>query len=108
MACGAATMRRKVRISGPAGRDLSGIFAYVSGESPQAAERLADLLDSAIQDLAEAAEHFAIVPSRAADGIRRRVVGSYNVFYRLEGNEVMVMRILHGARDATHLLFPET
>jgi plasmid stabilization system protein ParE len=44
-------MRRKVRISGPAGRDLSGIFGYVSGESPQAAERLANMLDAAIQDL---------------------------------------------------------
>ena len=101
-------MRRKVRVTGPAARDLYGILAYLSGESPQAAERLANLLDSAIQDLAEAAEHFAVVPSRATDKIRRRVVGSYNVFYRLEGDEVMVMRILHGARNATHLLFPET
>ena len=101
-------MRRKVRISGPAGRDLSGIFAYLSGESPHAAERLANLLDAAIEDLAEAAEHFAVVPSRASDQTRRRVVGSYNVFYRVEGNEVMVMRVLHGARNATHLLFPNT
>ncbi len=101
-------MRRKVSVTGPAGRDLFGILAYVSGESPQAAERLANLLDSAIQDLAEAAEHFAIVPTRAADGIRRRVVGSYNIFYRVEGSAVIVMRILHGARNATHLLFPET
>jgi len=101
-------MRRKVRVTGPAARDLSDIFVYLVGESPRAAERLADSLDVAIRDLADAAEHFAVVPSRAADDIRRRVVGSYNIFYRVEGDEVMVMRVLHGARNATHLLFPET
>ena len=33
------------------------------------------------------------------DGIRIRIVGHYIIAYRVRGDEVQVLRILHGARD---------
>ena len=101
-------MRRRVRLSGPAAADLLDILTYLAAESPRAAETIADQLDDAIADLADSSDHFAVVTSRPESRLRRRVVGAYNIFYRADRELVTVMRILHGARNATHLLFPDT
>lgn len=39
-----------------------------------------------------------------AKGIRRRVYGNYQIFYRVIGEQVFVIRVLHGARDYDALL----
>ncbi len=40
-------------------------------------------------------------PSRdhLADGLRALVHGSYAAYYLFSGNEVIVLRVVHGARD---------
>ena len=40
-------------------------------------------------------------------GIRRRVHGNYLIFYRLRGDLIEVIHILHGAMDYGALLSPE-
>ena len=40
-------------------------------------------------------------------GIRRRVYGSYLIFYRVRTAEIEVLHILHGAMNYEPLLFPE-
>jgi plasmid stabilization system protein ParE len=39
-----------------------------------------------------------------AKGIRRRVYGNYLIFYRVTGEQVFVIRVLHAARDTDALL----
>jgi toxin ParE1/3/4 len=50
---------------------------------------------------------FPLVPRYERRGIRRRVCGNYLIFYRVENGDVLIVRILHGARDYGPLLFPE-
>lgn len=47
---------------------------------------------------------FPLVPRFERFGIRRRVVGSYLIFYRIEQDVVTIINILHGARDYESLL----
>ena len=50
---------------------------------------------------------FPLVPRYEHRGIRLRVSGNYLIFYRVEVDRVVIVRILHGARDYEAVLFPE-
>ena len=77
--------------------DLLSIFDYVSARNPQAAERLV----SAIEDQLEALLDFPQMgrPGRVA-ATREFVISRtpYIVAYRLRGQDIEILRILHGAR----------
>lgn len=100
-------MRRRVVVTDLAQSDLADIYQGIATDSPQAAERIFNQIDDAIMALAEGALRNPLVGTFPNPSIRRRVVGSYNVFYRIVETTVIVDRILHGARNATHILFPE-
>ena len=57
--------------------------------------------------LGEMPKAHPLVPRYAQKGIRRRVHGNYQIFYRADDTEIVVIRVLHGARDHTALLFPQ-
>jgi toxin ParE1/3/4 len=46
---------------------------------------------------------FPIVPRRA-DGMRRRVVGNYAIYYLTDVDRILIARVLHNARDIGALL----
>jgi plasmid stabilization system protein ParE len=64
-------------------------------------------LELACAGLADKPLRFQLVARFAARGVRRRVHGAYLIFYCVGPTEVIVLRILHGARDYEPLLFPE-
>jgi plasmid stabilization system protein ParE len=45
-----------------------------------------------------------LVPRYEAKGIRRRMRGNYQIFYRVDADQIYVVRVLHGARDHEALL----
>ena len=47
---------------------------------------------------------FPLVPRYEKKGVRRRVYGAYQIFYRIDGELIHVIRVLHGARDYDALL----
>ena len=76
--------------------DLEQIRDYIADESPAAAERVADGLLSAMQGLTEA-------PHRGRPGrwpnTRELIVPPYVIPYRIRGETVQVLRVVHGARE---------
>ena len=97
----------KVVLTDEAFSDLESIADYIAQDNPARARSfVAELLDRA-HGLAGMAEGFPLVPRYAHLGIRRRVHGSYLIFYRTDADSVIVLHILHGARDYEGLLFPE-
>ncbi len=44
--------------------------------------------------------------SAEAQGIRRRLHRNYLIFYRVETDKLVVLHVLHGARDHVPILFP--
>jgi plasmid stabilization system protein ParE len=97
----------KVVLSAEALSDLQQIGDYIAQDNPARARSfVAELLGKA-GELADMPRAFPVVPRYAHLGVRRRVHGSYLIFYRVADEGVTVIHVLHGARDYEALLFPE-
>jgi plasmid stabilization system protein ParE len=47
---------------------------------------------------------FPVVARFERQEIRRRVFGNYGIYYRVDGDMVLIVQILHAARDIESLL----
>lgn len=52
-------------------------------------------------------EAFSFVPRFERRGVRRRVYGNYLIFYQVEEARLVILHVLHGARDYGAILFPD-
>lgn len=89
------------RLSPSADSDLDAIWLYAArgSGSIEAANRLIDSITDRIWLLAQ---HPQIGRRREYDlrqGLRSFPAGQYVIFYRIEGEEVLILHILHGSRD---------
>lgn len=97
-----------VVVSAKAKLELQEILDYLAAEaSARLAIQMTDKLLAAVDELGDNALMHALVPQHEESGIRRRVVGSYNIYYVARGDAVSVLHVLHHARDQGRLLFPE-
>lgn len=84
-------------------RDLAAIIDYIADRDLEAALRFYDEVDRPLRLIArypqmgEAVDHLAL-------GMRRQTLGNYVLFYRQRGDEVELIRVLHGALDIDSLL----
>lgn len=78
--------------------DLIGIWTYIAKHDPSAADRQLDRIDEICRLLAL---NPAAGPRREdlAKGLRFYPVGNYLVFYVMAPDSIIVVRVLHGARD---------
>ncbi len=97
----------KVFLSTAARQDVSDIGEHIAADNPERAQTFVnDLLDRA-EALGASPKLYPLLPGREAHGIRRRLHGSYLIFFRIEPDQVTIPHILHGARDYESLLFPD-
>ena len=95
-----------VRLLSPAENDLAGILLYVAADNPTAAEKLANTIERRLGGLRKH-PYAGQIPADhrlAQMGYRYLVIENYLFFYLVEGAEVIVHRIIHGARDYKELL----
>lgn len=95
----------KVRITAEAERDLEGIGDYIAQDNLQRALSFIEELREKCLSLADAPLAFPLVPRYESHGVRRRLHGNYLIFYRIEGKQVVVLHVLHGAMDYAGILF---
>ena len=94
-----------VRITASAERDLEEIADHIAKENPARALSFVQELRDVCLSLADGALQFQLVPRYEHLGVRRRVHGRYLVFYRIEGDQVFILHVLHGAMDYAAILF---
>jgi len=94
----------KVRLSAEARQDLIAIGDYIARDNPSRALSFVQELTDACANLADMPSSYPTVPRYELKGIRRRVRGNYQIFFRIDGDQVLVVRVLHGARDYESLL----
>lgn len=94
----------KVRLSSEARQDLIAIGDYIARDNPSRARSFIKELTDKCAGLADMPLGYAIVPRYETKGIRRCVHDNYQIFYRIDGDLVLVVRVLHGARDYEALL----
>ncbi len=93
-----------VVLTAEAERDLESIGDYIAQDNPARALTFIRELREQCEGLAEFPKRFPLVPRYEAMGVRRRAFGSYAVFYRTEANRVIVLHVLHRARDYEAIL----
>ena len=87
------------RLSTLAEQDLEEIWSYVAGDAtPTTADRLVDDIIHRFDLLAERPGMGRARPEFGI-GVRSFAVENYVIYYRQEGNDVLIARVLHGRRD---------
>lgn len=86
--------------------DLDEIFDYVLAENPKAARRVLRDIMQKLSRLQDNPYSGAPLNERSLNKFHFRMViaSPYIAFYRVIGNQVIVYRVLHGARNYPHLL----
>lgn len=87
--------------------DLEAIGDYIGVDNPRRALTFIRDLRAAALRLADIPRAFPVLPRYERHGIRRCPHRNYLIFYRIEDNRVLILHILHGARDYEALLFPD-
>lgn len=86
--------------------DLETIADHIAEDNPARALSFVLEVRQSCLGLAEMPFGLAVARRLGDDDIRRRVHGSYLIFYRVGGTRIEVLRILHGAMDYERLFTP--
>lgn len=97
----------RVRFTAEVRAELRAIALYIARDNKMRAKSFAHELEEKSYEIADMPRAFPLVPDYERHGIRRRPYGNYLIFYRIDGEQISILHILHGARDYEPLLFPE-
>ena len=104
-------MKNKIHYSSESRRDLDDIWDYIVSElqNRSAAERVIDCIIDAVDPLKNFGEMGTPLSSIADVGTDYRflVSGNYMVFFRVQGSDVYIDRVLHGRSDYMSVLFKD-
>lgn len=95
----------KVRFTTEAKADMRQIGDYIARGSRRRALSFIDELEQKSLAIAASPKAFPLIPGYEWSGIRRRVYGSYLIFYQVEDGGIFILRILHGSTDYAYILF---
>ena len=102
-------MKNKIHYSSESRRDLDDIWDYIVSvlQNRSAAERVIDRIMDAVDPLKNFAEMGTPLSSIADIGTDYRflVSGNYMVFYRVQGSDVYIDRVLYGRSNYMSILF---
>ena len=79
--------------------DLLEIWLFIAEDSSDVADSFLTLLEEKAQTLATSPEMGRLRPELAAGDIRSFPIGRYVVFYEPREDGILIVRVLHGARD---------
>ena len=104
-------MKNKIHYSPESRRDLDDIWDYIVSElqNRSAAERVIARIMDAVDHLENFAKMGTPLSSIADVGADYRflVSGNYMVFYRVQGSDVYIDRVLYGRSDYMSVLFKD-
>ena len=93
---------RRLEITQDAENDLDGIFSFIARDKPVAALQFVLRLRRRCLPLTKN-PFVGEDSSEFSPGMRRLSYRSYLIFFRADDDAVIVLRIIHGARDWTEL-----
>jgi toxin ParE1/3/4 len=87
----------RLRKTSIAEMDLLGIWEYIAQDNPAAADRMWQRFDERFNSLLKF-PYVGESQERFRHGLRSIVEGSYVIFYEPRPDEILIYRVLHGAR----------
>lgn len=98
-------MRRRYKLTPQARCDLLSIWEFLARDNLGAAERLGTRFEKAFQLLAQfPRKGHKRADVRTSEPVLFWQVGSYMIVYRPEPRPIVIVRVLHGARDLDAVL----
>ena len=88
---------RRLRLTRQAEADLIAIWDYIARDNPGAADRVLERLEEKSALLAQH-PHFGTARDDLRAGLRHFPVGNYLILYRTVGEDIEVVRYVHGRR----------
>jgi len=96
----------KTVFSAPAKAGLREIALFIARNNKARAISFVEELRTKARGISRMPYAFPLVPRYEHRGVRRRTHGNYGIFYHIEDETVVVLHILHSARDYERVLFP--
>jgi plasmid stabilization system protein ParE len=84
--------------------DVDAIAEYINRDSPAYTRAVVSKLRDTARNLNTFPNAGRIVPELGDEAIRERFVYSYRLIYRIQGNEVLIVAVVHGRRLLEPLL----
>ena len=82
-----------------ADRDIRNLRNYIAADSESYADRTVRKIVEAVEKAATFPRVGRKVPEAEDDTIREMIFGKYRIIYRIEESRVLVLMVIHGARD---------
>ena len=89
--------------AGPALQDIRNLKEYISKDSEVYAQRFVEKIFDAVEKLRHAPRIGRRVPEAEDESIRELLFRSYRLIYRLEPERVVMLAVIHGARDLANI-----
>lgn len=83
--------------------DVDAIFNYIASDSEIYALRIVESIEASACAAARMPESGSIVPEFDDSSIREVLTGRYRIIYRLRSSDILILTVLHGARNLTKL-----
>ncbi len=90
---------RRTDISEQARRDILDVWHYIATDSVEAANRVSFDIINAIEKLAKLPGLGHFRPDVRSRKLRCYCIFSYIIIYRVDPDQLVVIRVVHGARD---------
>lgn len=97
----------KLVITDEARDDLARIAEWIARSNQRRALTFIDEIEEHCRRIPATPLAYPLLPGRKRSGLRRVVHGNYLIFYRVDSRQVVVIHVLHAARDYEAILFPE-
>jgi plasmid stabilization system protein ParE len=94
----------KVIFTRRAKSNLRSIGDWIARDNPPRAVTFVGELRDACTGLLDFPSAYPVVAGLAGEPVRKRVFGAYLILYEIEGDDVRILAIVHGARDPDTLL----
>jgi len=90
----------EVLITATAQKDLGEVFSFIAQNNPDNAAKFIEILGAQTSTLEGRPTRCPLVPENKILGTQYRhlIHGDYRIIFKIEGNRVFVMRIVHGSR----------
>jgi len=94
------TEKYRVEITATAEADVAEIWEYIAQDHPETATCFIHHLEEQIETLEEFPERCPNIPENSALGTayRHLLFGNYRSIFKISGDRVIVLRVLHGSR----------
>ncbi len=89
----------KLEWTEPAIADLENIREYIRKDSEYYAARFVEKIIDAVEKLINFPKMGRNVPESGDKNIKELLLHSYRIMYRIESERILILTILHGARD---------